>query len=525
MKNKIFIILIITALFSSCSEKMLDVENENGYSAETFFKDAQSITEASTATYAAFLHGGMMAREWYFIYDLFGNDAEKNFPLQGALLSFPNFTHNADSRELNFLFTACYKALLRANFAIDAVGKWAPTAPNDVALGNRITGEMEFLKAFAHFILVTSYGDVPIKKTLEDHFITDAPRTPKAEIWAYIESTLQAAIGRLPLEYGASDYGRVTKGAAVALLGKTYLYQGKYNDAITQFAALGAAPYNYDLAASLDNLFTGQEIKTKETLFSVVHGHWLGSGVGDPRYIFRRQELSTAGLVTHSARDMEYGFRDFWNVLVSDALVNAFTYPDESGKPYVDPRAALTFYDNLGTSGGDRVFNELGPEGPMQYSSIVGTAKRIISWRKYGEYEQISKLGQPQSWINTQVIRYADVLLMLAECYIQTNQVDKALPLINRVRARSGAFVRTSLGTKEEAFTKLKHERQIELAGEQSRWNDLVRWGIAVKTINDEKEAYNGTRPVKDYHVLLPIPRQERDANPTLNAQVKNDWN
>ena len=523
--KKTIIILVITALFSSCSEKILDVENENGYSAETFFSDAKSITEASTATYAVMNHGGLMAREWYFIYDLFGNDGEKNFPLQGALLSFPSFTHSPDSRELNFLFTACYKMLFRANYAIEAVEKWDTTDLVDIALGDRIIGEMEFLKSFANFVLVTSYGDVPLKKTFADHLITEAPRTPKAEIWAYIETTLLDAINKLPVSYSANDYGRATKGAAVALLGKAYLFQGKYNDAITQFEALGASPYDYDLTGSLDDLFTGKDMKTKETIFAAMHGHWLGSGVGDPRYIFRRQESAAAGLVTHSARDMEYGFRDFWNVLVSNALANSFTYIDEGGNSYVDPRAALTFYDNLGTSGGDQVFAEESASGPILYSSIVGTASKILSWRKYEEYEEIVKLGQPQSWINTQIIRYADVLLMLAECHIQTNQVPEALPLINRVRARSGAFEYTTLGSQAQAFEILKHERQMELAGEQARWNDLVRWGIAVETINDEKEAYNGTRPVKDYHVLFPIPRQERDSNPVLDAQVSNDWN
>jgi tetratricopeptide (TPR) repeat protein len=525
MKNKIFLILIITALLSSCSESILDVENENRYNAETFFNDAQSITEASTATYAALLHSGLFAREWYFIFDLFGNDAEKNFPLQGALLSFPNFTHSADSRELNFLFNASYKVLLRANYAIDAVEKWEPTEQNDIALGTRIIGEMEFLKSFAHFILVTCYGDVPIKRTLEDHYNTEADRTPKAEIWAYIESTLTDAIDKLPVSYSDADYGRVTKGAAVALLGKVYLYQGKYNEAIQQFTKLQSSPYDYDLAESLDDLFTGSEKKTKETIFAVIHAKWQGSGVGDPRYIFRRHETARAGKVTHSARDMEYGFNDWWNVLVSDALANSFTYEDENGNTYVDPRAALTFYDNLGTSGGDPIFCEECPNGPLDYASVVGTDSKILSWRKYEEYEEIENFGQPQSWINTQVIRYADVLLMLSECYIKTNQVDKALPLINKVRARSEAFEYTTLGSQTEAFEILKHERQIELAGEQSRWNDLIRWGIALETINDEKEAYDGSRPMKEYHVLFPIPRQERDANPVLDAQVKNDWN
>lgn len=114
---------------------------------------------------------------------------------------------------------------------------------------------------------------------------------------------------------------------------------------------------------------------------------------------------------------------------------------------------------------------------------------------------------------------------MLAESYIETNDLTKALPLINQVRVRSGAFAYTSLGTQTEARTILRRELRIELAGEQSRYFDLVRWGILVQTINAEKQIVESIQPVKDYHVLLPIPQSERDANPLLNAQVKNNWN
>ena len=140
-------------------------------------------------------------------------------------------------------------------------------------------------------------------------------------------------------------------------------------------------------------------------------------------------------------------------------------------------------------------------------------------------YEVRQSSGNPDSPINTQLIRYADVLLMLAECYIENNQVNSALPLINQVRARSHAFQYSTLGDQSNARTILRHERQIELAGEQLRFFDLVRWGTLKQTINAEKQAAYGTQPVQDKHVLLPIPQIERDANPVLDKQVKDNWN
>jgi hypothetical protein len=348
-------------------------------------------------------------------------------------------------------------------------------------------------------------------------------RAPKAEVWEYIETTLLDAIQLLPVSYASADYGRATKGAAIALLGKAYLYQGRYDEAITQFTILQNAPYTYGLAASLDDIFL-KDMKTSETIFAVISDKWQGAGVGVVNHMMGNRQELTGGKATNTGRAMEYGFADWWNSLVSDALVRSFTYPDESGNNYVDPRAKLTFYDNLGLDGGDLGYGDL-TTTPKTYASKVGIAKKIFSWRKYGLYEERLTNGNPDSWINLQVIRYADVLLMLAESYIETNQVSLALPLINRVRARSGAFQYTALGTQDNARTILRHERQIELAGEQVRFNDLVRWGTLVQTINDEKFLYNGTRPVQPYHVLFPIPQEEKDVNPVLNSQVSNNWN
>ena len=101
MKRTIIYSLLLSLLFVACNEKTLDVKNENNYEGSTFFTNATSFNEASTAMYSALLFPGLYAREFYFIFDLLGNDAEKNFPLQGSLLSFPNYTFNANSGELN----------------------------------------------------------------------------------------------------------------------------------------------------------------------------------------------------------------------------------------------------------------------------------------------------------------------------------------------------------------------------------------------------------------------------------------
>jgi len=305
--------------------------------------------------------------------------------------------------------------VFRTNFVIDQIENWKTTDPNDVALKTRITGEALFLKSLAYFWLVTLYGDVPLKDKITDHYVLQSERTPKAQIWTSIETNLKAAIDKLPISYANdADYGRATKGAAVALLGKTYLFQKKFTEAAAEFVKLTSSPYKYQLTSSLDDMFI-QDKKTDETIFAVMNGPWQGWGVGNAYYMFGGQE-GWGGKATHTGRAMEYGFADWWNVLVSDALVNSFTYADESGKTITDPRAALTFYSANGEKGGDGVYCELSSTGPLKYGDKVKDGQK--SWRKYELYESVPNYGQPDSPFNGQIIRYADVLFMLAECNI-----------------------------------------------------------------------------------------------------------
>ena len=132
------------------------------------------------------------------------------------------------------------------------------------------------------------------------------------------------------------------------------------------------------------------------------------------------------------------------------------------------------------------------------------------------------------SGINTHVLRYADVLLMLAECDIELGtDISGGLAFINDVRDRASVMaVDYPLTlTQDQARDALRRERHIELAGEQSRWFDLNRWGIAKQVLNAEHPAGPGQQPFLDKHVLLPIPTAERDANQAMASDVANEWN
>ena len=523
MKKKIGILLIAAGIMMAggCSEDLLDVKNENNYTDESYFKTQTQFNEAVLATYAVFSHSGMMAREWYFVFDLLANDAERASPLVGTELQLADYSFNNNNGDIVELWSSLYRMIFRANLVLKVVDGWETTSDAEAKTKQQYIAEAHWLRGFAYFNLVTNWGRVPLRMSFEDSQANSFPRSPVEEVWKVVEQEFTAAIPDLPVAYPADEKGRATNGAAIAFLGRTYLFQQKYDEAIEQLEQLTTSPYQYSLDPSYDHLFGEDNINSPETVFDVNHTYTTSN---TQYYMFGGQEGGD-GRTFHTGRAQEYGFNDWQNVVASNALVAAHTYPNpRSGAPYIDPRAKYTFYGNA-ENGGDTQYCDMCPGGPIDYDyAFFGN-----SYRKYQPYEFQQYTVAPMSGINTHVLRYADVLLMLAECYIEKSSPAMAtgIAYINDVRNRASVMAENYPLTldQEAARTALRRERQIEFAGEQSRWFDLTRWGIAKEVLNEEHPAGPGQQPFLDKHVLFPIPVDERNSNADLAADVANDWN
>jgi hypothetical protein len=556
MKKKILTLIAAAALGASgCNEDILDTKNQGAYDESTYFSSATTYNEGVIGIYSCLLMEGLYARDAYFIFDLLGNDATNNVFLLGDLAQLQDYSFGSSQPQIQALWRNLYRMIMRSNLLLDKIQNWSPTLESDLQRKEQFIAEAHFLRGYGHFMLVSLWGRVPLKMDYK----TAAENTPRAsveEIWAAVEQDFTAAVQGLPVSHDGSNLGRATKGAAIAMLGKAQLYQKKYAQAETEFAKLLTGPYTYQLADSLDQLFTPSGVgkdfenndvpvsnngRNPEVIFQVPHGQWAGWGTGNAFYMFGGQE-AWGGKATHSGRAQEYGWNDWNNVFVSDALVRAFKYKNEAGQDYIDPRAARTFYGDA-PSGGDTDFctgcnynkddfkgyylkapGDTLKKGPWKYP-FGSTATIRYNWRKYSVYEVAEKSNIPRSDINTIIVRLADVKLMLAEAQIYQNKLSEALTQINDVRRRSGAVEYTSLGGQQSAIDILRRERQMELAGEQVRWFDLNRWGIAKQVLNAEKQLQLGKTPFQDRNVLLPIPQLEKDSNPGVASDVSGDWN
>lgn len=515
MKAKTIIVALLITL--SCNEDQLNLKNPNSYTEDTYFTNAEQCLQAINAVYAGFYFQGLFAREYYFIFDLLGNEAEQAPPLQGALAEFANYTFGPGNEHINRLWRSYYRIILRSNLVFDKVGKWVPSTENDKNLRTRILAEAHFLRAWSYFELVTLFGRVPMKETWDDRYEFTSPRADSVQqVWNLVEKDLQQAWEGLPGSYDEYNLGRATSGAAMALLGKAFLFQEKWEKAATAFSTIEKPPFQYSLIPAFEQNFLSVNENNAESVFEVQLEHIPGTNTW---YMFGGQEWWGGG-AAHSGRAMEYGWNDWQNVFISDAAVAAFKYLDESGNVYTDPRASMTFYGPP-AKGGDTDYCNQCPGGAKPYPYLVSGNR----WKKYNDYENKEKEGLPEGSTNARVIRYSDVLLMHAEALIGMGDFSSAILLINTVRSRAGAFRYSVPDTRESALKILRRERQLELCGEQHRYFDLIRWGIARKTINEEKSTAGRGTPFRAKDTLLPIPQLEKDLNPNVANDVKNDWN
>lgn len=530
--KKIFLLLFLLAGgfgIVSCDKSQLELSSLSNYDYATYFNSADGLNQATIATYATLLHNGLWSREYYFIFDLLGYEAKKTTNLQGDMAQLADYSFGTSQAQIGQLWNSLYRLIFRANVVIDRATAWKPTVPADQAKAKQYIAEARFLRSYAYFNIVNLWGRAPLYTAYDSTVANNYPsRSSAAAIWSLIESDLTQAATDLPVSYdAATGLGRATKGAALALLGKSYLYQKKWAQAQATLTQLTAAPFTYTLAPSYDDLFSMTNQSTPENIFQIMNAAWTDWGIGNQYYVFGGQE-TWGGKATHSDRAQEYGFKDWFNTYVPTTIVKAFTYTNPAtGNTFTDPRAAFTFYGSK-ASGGDTVYCERCKEGKISFPFNAADPQGYYVWRKYEYYEDAASYGGPQSPINGQVIRYADVLLMLAEAHIeQGNTGTEPLKWINAVRARAGAFAYTTLGTQANATTLLRRERQLELCGEQSRYFDLIRWGIAKETLNTQRAAEpgDGKQPFQDKHVLLPIPDVEKNYNPNVARDIANAWN
>lgn len=509
-------ILMLTGAISlatilSCDNTDLDKVNPNGVTFETYFTNDNELIAGVNAAYATLQGFGLGAREWFFLHDLrsdeMGSGGGQLETPRNQLLIGVNDPGNSVARDV---FTGWFRVIHRANVVIESSNKTGTSITENIK--NRVTGEAKFLRAWAYYELGTLWGGVPIYTEYVKSVEGSKPRATQQEVYKQVIDDLKAAEGVLPDTYPASEAGRATKAAAQVLLARTYLQQGDYASAKAELEkVVNSGRYklvdNYLDLTNEEGEFNAESIF--EITFSASNGAFNWSGPDGDGNSAQEETIRT----------QEYSPIGWRNLIPSDKILDNYERTTK-GDTKNDPRFDMSFWKS-----GDKFNNgndELKDDIVQGNSSKIDGKTLKISWRKYSVLYK-SNAGFTTSGINMRVMRYADVLLMLAECENELGNSAKAIQLMNQVRARASVAMPSyptknyPCDSKAKVFEALQHERYVELAAEQVRDFDIIRWRKNKKLTSEPISYFSANK-----HELLPIPQTEIDNNPKIEVKDQN---
>ncbi|SEL39173.1 RagB/SusD family nutrient uptake outer membrane protein [Parapedobacter koreensis] len=511
--KKIFLLLIITSILTSCGTDFIDLAPPSNLNSSTFYKTQQDINQATLSAYASLrtLYNGSFYRLGEIRSDnttyswLAGNPANEKGVDEFASPLLP------ENSFLQDCWNDSYHTILRCNLVLGRSDAASFTSESE-HLRTQYKAEASFIRALTYFWLNRVFGGqaqngqllgvIKVDREITPDESYELSRVPLEEIYDLIVADLQYAEANLPEAYSAGDRGRATKGSAAALLGKVYMTMAGYplnkgneyyNLAIGKFQqVIGSG--SYSLLSGYDDVFDVNNKNNAESIFEIQY--MKGAPGGD----------------TGSPWNNNFAprFSDKEVVLVGDKSgQNAPTQDMSDAYETGDPRKYVSMRDGW-------------------INAQTGAFERDKYVRKYYDVAT-SGSDNGNNWIE---LRLADIYLLYAEALVRTGG-DKttALSYVNDIRERArntpgdpgierpanllADYQLTDFANDQQLLLAIERERRVELAFENHRWFDLVRTGRAEEVMVAEQRA-DGYNPFtwSDNALAYPIPMTVMQSNP-----------
>ncbi len=499
MKKYINFALMLLAIwvFSSC-EDYLDMDPIDQLGEGSFYSNDEELEMATIACYSSLRS---LSNEEWRLTEVRSDNARLYIKNTGdavnvRLRQLDNFTVETTHAENQAYWEAAYKAINNCNVVLENIG-----VVSDANLKNQLEGEVRFIRAYIYFNLVRLYGPVfLVTERLSIDEGNNLSRSSVQDVYEVIKSDLVMAggesgsTGLLPDSYDDADLGRATSWAAKTLLAKVYLTLEEYSSAKTLLTDVKDNS-GYALLGEYEDVFDVNNEMNEEIIFAI---RYLSGGYGQGSPFANYFAPRDGSLV--SGRSYSYN-------TPSNDLIEAY---DAEGDVI---RKDVVMYDRWVDDSGNENF--------------VPFVSKYLS-----EFE--NELDAENDWI---VLRYADVLLMLAEIENETSSVADALPYVNEVRNRVDldSIEVLDVPTQWDMKLAIEKERRLEFAFENHRFYDLLRTNrltavmeahfndeIIINTISEEGAVdselyYAGVasdmsylsedgRTLQEWQFLLPIP-------------------
>jgi hypothetical protein len=496
MKAK-FISIYLSAsllLIAGGCKKALDQPVLGQYQGDNFFTNDANAKLGVNAAYSPLTFTDASSNTLWVLGDLASDDAIKGSSDgdQGDFLSIQNFNINPSNSAVEGLWKRYYDGIFKCNVVTDGL-----TAGNKAvsdAVKSDVIGQAQFLRAYYYFNLAVVYGDIPLHLKVETPQELQSPALPQAQIYAQIEKDCTAAAAVLPVTRTGNDVGRATKGAALALLAKTYLFERKWALAASTAQAVEALGI-YSLLPSFADNFKAATKNNAEAVFSILH---------------------TSGLVPYQGNNLNAWFgprslNGYGFYLPTQNLVDNF---EISPGGSVDPRLDYT----------------VGRAGHPYFDSAFDpgwTSTGYVSKKHTQPLLEIPVSIRGDGNLNYQAIRFAEVLLIEAEALNESGSTAAALIPLNKVRKRAresylndaslpgfgtvpvGLLPDVSVTDQSSLRDIIRRERRSELALEFHRFFDIIRYGSDYATTAlKNKPNFSFTK-----NQFFPIPESERQTN------------
>lgn len=469
--------------FSSCNDFLTeDVRGQENL--DTYFQSEEEVNSFVGGCYFEISkYGWWQIFNTWLMSDMTTDDMwDGNTTQSDGYQDVTHFMPNAQSNGIlqNF-WGARYQGINTCNTAIERI----PGASMDENLKKQRLAEVRFLRAYFYFDLVKNFGGVPLVLSTNDAS-EGIGRSSQEACYAFIEKELSEVAKILPekSEYSAADMGRATRGAALGILGKAQLYQGKWSEARATLKKV-VDSHEYELMDNFGDVWSVKTNNNKESIFELqtTYGgdqYTLGgsltvvtgcrNGVGDGwSWGQPSSDLENAFIAAGDTERLRWSIiKTGCTEIAGETQFDKFIENNSTLFASVNDQKFKDYKENFGWT--DETYTHGYIIDPAQHKSARIIRKYFVPLEDRPEIYNIDKIP-----LNHRILRYADVLLMYAEaCYESGEDIAQAQWAVSEVRKRVGLSEITSTGTALRDAIRL--ERRLELAFEQNRLYDLRRW-------------------------------------------------